>query len=252
MKYPRCRPHAHRPARRQSARHRRENGTDGVDDTSGVLPAEMWDPETTRGRRWPQCAGRASITRRPSSARRPVLLAGGGGDGNGNNDRVPSTSPRRTSSGARARPRPPPKSAIRPDVHGRNPERQPYHKVTLVMAPSPTTSTGTSVSILSIPTGTGGVSITVPSNPNLAPPGYYMVILLDDQVCRRWARSSSSSRPAIRSLRRPRPASPPRRRPVAPTSAGRPRATTRRSASTASSAPPRLASRPAPPTGSPV
>ena len=60
-----------------------QNGTDGVDETTGVLPAEMWDPDTNT---WTTMAS----TRRPrlyhsSALLLPdgrVLLAGGGAYGN--------------------------------------------------------------------------------------------------------------------------------------------------------------------------
>ena len=65
-----------------------QNGTDGVDETTGVLPAEMWDPDTNT---WTTMAS----SRRPrlyhsSALLLPdgrVLLAGGGAFGNAKNEK---------------------------------------------------------------------------------------------------------------------------------------------------------------------
>ncbi len=87
-----------------------QNGTDGVDETTGVLGTEIWDPDTDT---WTPTA----FHRRPrlyhsSALLLPdarVLLAGGGAFGNAKNEKSPRSTRRPTSSRARGR-----RSAARP------------------------------------------------------------------------------------------------------------------------------------------
>ena len=64
-----------------------QNGTDGVDETTGVLPAEMWDPDTNT---WTTMASRRRPRLYHSSALLlpdgRVLLAGGGAYGMAKNE----------------------------------------------------------------------------------------------------------------------------------------------------------------------
>ena len=163
-----------------------QNGTDGVDETTGVLPAEMWDPDTNT---WATMAS----SRRPrlyhsSAVLMPdarVLLAGGGAYGNAKNERSGELfSPPYLFKGPR------PQVTAAPDqVHyGQSftvdtPDASRITKVSFVRMGSVTHNVDMDQRFmnLSMTTGSGAVTITGPANANLAPPGYYMVFLLDDQ-----------------------------------------------------------------------
>ena len=163
-----------------------QTGTDGVEQTTGVLPLEMWDPNTNA---WQTMA----------SARRPrlyhssallmpdgrVLLAGGGAYGNATNERNGELySPPYLFKGPR------PQVTAAPDqVHyGQSftvdtPDASRIQKVSLVRMGSVTHNLDMDQRFmdLSMTAGSDSVTITGPANANLAPPGFYMVFLLDDQ-----------------------------------------------------------------------
>jgi concanavalin A-like lectin/glucanase superfamily protein/galactose oxidase-like protein/Big-like domain-containing protein/purple acid phosphatase-like protein len=163
-----------------------QNGTDGVDETTGVLPVEMWDPDTNT---WTTMA----------SARRPrlyhssallmpdgrVLLAGGGAYGLANNEKSGELySPPYLFKGPR------PNVTAAPDqVHyGQSftvdtPDASRIQKVSFVRMGSVTHNVDMDQRFmnLSMTAGSDSVSINGPANANLAPPGFYMVFLIDDQ-----------------------------------------------------------------------
>ena len=163
-----------------------QNATDGVDETTGVLPAEMWDPDTNT---WTTMAS----SRRPrlyhsSAVLMPdarVLLAGGGAYGNAKNEKSGELySPPYLFKGPR------PQVTAAPDqVHyGQSftvdtPDASRIQKVAFVRMGSVTHNVDMDQRFmnLSMTAGSGAVSITGPTNANVAPPGFYMVFLLDNQ-----------------------------------------------------------------------
>ena len=163
-----------------------QTGTDGVDQTTGILPAELWDPDTNT---WKTMAS----SRRPrlyhsSAVLLPdgrVLLAGGGAYGNAATRRAARSSRPRTCSRARARPSP-----TRPDElhYGQNftidtPDAARIQKVSLVRMGSVTHNFDFDQRFipLTVTPGSGSVTISGPTNANVAPPGRYMVFLVDDK-----------------------------------------------------------------------
>ncbi|HWM10432.1 MAG TPA: LamG-like jellyroll fold domain-containing protein, partial [Solirubrobacteraceae bacterium] len=162
-----------------------QNGTDGVDETTGVLPAEMWDPDTDT---WKTMAS----SRRPrlyhsSAILLPdarVLLAGGGAFGNARNEKSGEIysppylfkGPRPTVSGA-------------PDAihYGQafdvdTPDASRIEKVSLVRMGSVTHNIDMDQRFMELDATVQGDGLRIggPSNANVAPPGYYMVFLVDD------------------------------------------------------------------------
>jgi hypothetical protein len=160
--------------------------TDGVDETTGVLPAEMWDPDTDT---WKTMAS----SRRPrlyhsSAVLLPdgrVLLAGGGAYGLAKNERSGEIySPPYLFKG----PRPTVTSAPDTVHYGQSfsvdtPDAARIDKVSLVRMGTVTHNFDMDQRFLnlSMTAGSGSVTINGPANANLAPPGWYMVFLVDDE-----------------------------------------------------------------------
>ena len=184
-----------------------QNGTDGVDETTGVLPAEMWDPDTNS---WTTMAS----SRRPrlyhsSAVLLPdgrVLLAGGGAYGQA---RTRSSGEIYSPPYLFKGPRPQVTDAPGSVHYGQSftvdtPDASRVQKVSLVHMGSVTHNVDMDQRFLNLPmtAGNGQVSINGPQNANVAPPGYYMVFLHRRQgrpVAS--ARSSRSTRPATRRRR---------------------------------------------------
>jgi Concanavalin A-like lectin/glucanases superfamily/Domain of unknown function (DUF1929)/Bacterial Ig domain len=163
-----------------------QRGTDGVDETTGVLPAEMWDPDTNT---WKVMAS----SRRPrlyhsSAILLPdarILLAGGGAYGNTPNEKSGEIySPPYLFKGAR------PTITASPKVlhYGQafdvdTPDAASISKVSLVRMGSVTHNFDFDQRYmeLSKTTQTDGLHISGPSNANTAPPGWYMVFLINNQ-----------------------------------------------------------------------
>jgi hypothetical protein len=159
--------------------------TDGVDETTGVLPAEMWDPNTNT---WSTMAS----SRRPrlyhsSALLLPdgrVLLAGGGAYGQATNERSGELfSPPYLFKG----PRPTVTDAPNELHYGQSftvdtPDASRISKVSLVRMGTVTHNFDMDQRFmnLSATPGTGQVSISGPQNANVAPPGWYMVFLIDN------------------------------------------------------------------------
>jgi len=162
-----------------------QNGTDGVDETTGVLPAEMWDPDTDT---WTTMAS----SRRPrlyhsSAVLLPdgrVLLAGGGAYGLANNEKSGEIySPPYLFKG----PRPTVTSAPDSVHYGQSftvdtPDASRIEKVSLVRMGSVTHNVDMDTRFMELPVTPGSDSVTIggPTNANVAPPGWYMVFLIDE------------------------------------------------------------------------
>ena len=159
--------------------------TDGVDETTGVLPAEMWDPNTNT---WTTMAS----SRRPrlyhsSALLLPdgrVLLAGGGAYGQAPNERSGELySPPYLFKG----PRPTVTDAPAEIHYGQSftvdtPDASRIQKVSLVRMGTVTHNFDMDQRFmnLSMTAGSGQISIGGPTNANIAPPGQYMVFLIDN------------------------------------------------------------------------
>ena len=194
-----------------------QRGTDGVDETTGVLPAEMWDPDTDT---WKVMAS----SRRPrlyhsSAILLPdarVLLAGGGAFGTAKNENSGEIySPPYLFKGAR-----PTVTGAPKELHyGQSfsvdtPDAAQISKVSLVRMGSVTHNLDMDQRFMELGKTVSGDGLTIdgPPNANTAPPGYYMVFLVNSNgVPVDRARSSRSTRPSTRSRRRRRPAWPRRR-----------------------------------------
>ncbi len=162
-----------------------QNGTDGVDETTGLLPAEMWDPDTGN---WKTMAS----SRRPrlyhsSALLLPdgrVLLAGGGAYGLAKNEQSGELySPPYLFKGPR------PTVTAAPDAvhYGQSfsvdtPDASRIQKVSMVRMGTVTHNFDMDQRHmnLSMTAGSDSVTINGPSNANVAPPGWYMVFLIDD------------------------------------------------------------------------
>ena len=160
--------------------------TDGVDQTTGVLPAEMWDPETDT---WKTMAS----ARRPrlyhsSSVLLPdgrVLLAGGGAYGLAKNEQNGEIySPPYLFKG----PRPTVSSAPDSVHYGQSftldtPDANRIDKVSFVRMGTVTHNFDMDQRHMNLSMTAGADSVTIngPSNANVAPPGWYMVFLIDDE-----------------------------------------------------------------------
>jgi hypothetical protein len=163
-----------------------QTGTDGVDETTGVLPAELWNPDTNT---WKTMAS----SRRPrlyhsSAVLLPdarVLLAGGGAYGNARNEKSGEVfSPPYLFKG----PRPTVNDAPSTLHYGQSftvdtPDAARIRSVSLVRMGSVTHNFDMDQRFipLSMTAGPGSVTIGGPANANVAPPGRYMVFLLDDK-----------------------------------------------------------------------
>jgi hypothetical protein len=163
-----------------------QRGTDGIDETTGVLPAEMWDPDTDT---WKTMAS----SRRPrlyhsSALLLPdgrVLLAGGGAFGNAKNEQSGEIySPPYLFKGPR------PTVSAAPDTlhYGQSfsvdtPDASRIAKVSLVRMGSVTHNIDMDQRYMELGKQVQGDGLTIdgPPNANIAPPGYYMVFLVDDQ-----------------------------------------------------------------------
>jgi hypothetical protein len=163
-----------------------QRGTDGVDETTGLLPAEMWDPDTGT---WKTMAS----SRRPrlyhsSAILLPdgrVLLAGGGAYGNAKNEKSGEIySPPYLHKGPR-----PTVTAAPDEVHfGQSftvdtPDASRISKVSLVRMGSVTHNIDMDQRYLELGRTVEGDGLRIdgPANANVAPPGMYMVFLVDDQ-----------------------------------------------------------------------
>jgi hypothetical protein len=160
--------------------------TDGVDETTGVLPAEMWDPDTNT---WKTMASSHRPRLYHSSALLlpdgRVLLAGGGAYGLATNEKSGELySPPYLFKGPR------PTVTAAPDAVHYNqsftvdtPDAAKIQKVALVHMGTVTHNFDMDQRFmnLSFTAGSGSLTITGPQNANVAPPGWYMVFLLDDK-----------------------------------------------------------------------
>jgi hypothetical protein len=162
-----------------------QRGTDGVDETTGVLPAEMWDPDTDT---WKTMAS----SRRPrlyhsSAILLPdarVLLAGGGAFGNATNEKSGEIySPPYLFKG----PRPTVTAAPKVVHYGQSfsvdtPDASRISKVSLVRMGSVTHNLDMDQRYMELGKQVQGDGLTIdgPANANTAPPGYYMVFLVDN------------------------------------------------------------------------
>ena len=162
-----------------------QNGTDGVDQTTGILATEIWDPATNT---WTVGAS----SRRPrlyhsSSLLLPdgrVLLAGGGAFGNSVNEKSGEIySPPYLFKGPR------PSVTAAPDRVNYNaqfnvdtPDASRISKVNLVHMGAVTHNLDMDQRLvpLNFTQQGDGIRITGPANANVAPPGWYMVFLVDN------------------------------------------------------------------------
>ena len=162
-----------------------QDGTDGVEERTGVLPAEMWDPDTDT---WTQMAS----ARRPrlyhsSSILLPdgrVLLAGGGAFGNANNERSGELySPPYLFKGPR------PQISDAPDTvhYGQSftidtPDASRIQSVSMVRMGNVTHNVDMDQRFQRLPMTleNGSLRVTGPQNANYAPPGWYMIFVNDD------------------------------------------------------------------------
>jgi hypothetical protein len=163
-----------------------QNGTDGVDETTGVLATEIWDPDTDT---WTQTAS----SRRPrlyhsTSLLLPdgrVMLAGGGAFGNAHNEKSAEIySPPYLFKGTR----PTVTSAPTAVHYGQSftvgtPDAAKIKSVSLIRMGSVTHDFDQDQRFmnLTMSAGSSSVNITGPTNANYAPPGSYMVFLVDDK-----------------------------------------------------------------------
>jgi hypothetical protein len=163
-----------------------QRATDGVDETTGVLPAELWDPQTNT---WKTMAS----SRRPrlyhsSAILLPdgrVLLAGGGAFGTAKNESSGEIySPPYLFKGPR------PQVTAAPDAihYGQSftvdtPDASRIEKVSLVRMGSVTHNFDMDQRFMELDATIEGDGLRIdgPANANTAPPGYYMVFLVDDQ-----------------------------------------------------------------------
>jgi hypothetical protein len=159
--------------------------TDGIDETTGVLPAEMWNPDTDT---WTTMAS----SRRPrlyhsSAVLLPdgrVLLAGGGAYGIATNEKSGEIySPPYLFKG----PRPTVTDAPSELHYGESfnvdtPNASQIQKVSLVRMGTVTHNFDMDQRFMNLSMTAAGDHLTVggPSDANTAPPGYYMVFLIDN------------------------------------------------------------------------
>jgi Concanavalin A-like lectin/glucanases superfamily/Galactose oxidase-like, Early set domain/Bacterial Ig domain/Galactose oxidase, central domain len=160
--------------------------TDGVDETTGILAAEMWDPDTNK---WTtMAAGERPRLYHSSALLLPdgrVLLAGGGAFGNATNERNGEVySPPYLFKG----PRPVITSGPSTLTYGQQftlntPDAARIRSATMVRMGSVTHNLDMDQRFmnLTMTAGSGSVQLQSPTSPNVAPPGMYMVFLLDDK-----------------------------------------------------------------------
>jgi hypothetical protein len=163
-----------------------QTGTDGVDETSGILAAEMWDPDTDT---WTTLASHRRPRLYHSSAillpDGRVMLAGGGAFGNARNEKSAEIySPPYLFKGQR------PSISGGPSTlnYGQQftldtPDAGRIRSATMVRMGSVTHNLDMDQRFmnLTMTAGSGNVQLQAPTNPNVAPPGMYMVFLLDDK-----------------------------------------------------------------------
>jgi galactose oxidase-like protein/Big-like domain-containing protein/glyoxal oxidase-like protein/Kelch motif protein len=158
----------------------------GIDDAfQSVLPAEMWDPATGTWRTLASMSVRrmyhSTAVLLPDAR---VFVAGGGANGDANLYDGEYYSPPYLFRGAR------PAIGSAPESAGYGQtflvgtsNAADIAKVTLVALSSSTHEFNQNQRFVPLdfsPTGDGtGLSVTVPSNPNVAPPGYYMLFILN-------------------------------------------------------------------------
>jgi hypothetical protein len=163
-----------------------QTASDGVDGRTGILAAEMWDPVADR---WTTMASH----RRPrlyhsSSLLLPdgrVLLAGGGAFGNATNEKSAEIySPPYLFKG----PRPTITDAPGGVHYGGSftvdtPDASRIQSASLVRMGSVTHNFDMDQRFIPLNTTpqSGGVTVSGPSDANVAPPGWYMLFLVDDQ-----------------------------------------------------------------------
>ncbi|MDA0180308.1 DUF4082 domain-containing protein [Solirubrobacter phytolaccae] len=164
-----------------------QNGTDGVDETTGILASEIWDPETNT---WTVGAS----SRRPrlyhsSALLLPdgrVLLAGGGAFGNAKNENSGEIySPPYLFKGPR-----PQISAAPDEIHyGANfnidtPDAAGIEKVHLIRMGAVTHNLDMDQRLIPLTSSVqgDGLRITGPANANVAPPGWYMLFVVKNGV----------------------------------------------------------------------
>ncbi len=158
--------------------------TDGVDETTGVLGTEIWDPDTdvwtpTASHRRPRLYHSTALLL--PDAR--VLLAGGGAFGNAKNEKSAEIySPPYLFKGAR------PTITTAPTAlsYGQSfnvgtPDAARIRSVSLVRMGSVTHNLDMDQRFmtLGVQTQSGSVTVDGPANANVAPPGFYMVFLID-------------------------------------------------------------------------
>ena len=160
--------------------------TDGVDETTGILATEIWDPDTNT---WTTAASHRRPRLYHSSALLlpdgRVLLAGGGAFGNATNEKSGEIySPPYLFKG----PRPTITGGPNAIQYGQQftlntPDAARINKVSLVRMGSVTHNLDMDQRFMNLQmqAGSGSVQVTGPSNANVAPPGMYMAFLIDDQ-----------------------------------------------------------------------
>jgi hypothetical protein len=161
-----------------------QTSTDGVDETTGILPAEMWDPDTNT---WKVMASSKRPRLYHSSAillpDGRVLLAGGGAFGNATNEKSGEIySPPYLYKGNR------PTITAAPKVlhYGQSfqvdtPDAASISKVTLLRMGSVTHNIDMDQRYMELSKSASGDGLQVsgPANANTAPPGMYMVYLVN-------------------------------------------------------------------------
>jgi Domain of unknown function (DUF1929)/Malectin domain/Bacterial Ig-like domain/Bacterial Ig domain len=163
-----------------------ESASDGVDLTKAVLPGEIWDPNTQK---WTTVASLTNGREYHSTALLlpdgRVLMAGGGqlpGSGATDQTNAEIYSPPYLFKGAR------PTITSTPGTipYGtsftvQTPDAASITKVALIRTPSVTHAFDQNQRYipLSFTTGSGQLTVQAPSNANTAPPGYYMLFILN-------------------------------------------------------------------------
>ena len=158
--------------------------TDGVDETTGILGTEIWDPDTDT---WtPTASHRRPRLYHSSALLLPdarVLLAGGGAFGNAKNEKTAEIysppylfkGPRPTVTGA------PASVGYGQPFNVSTPDSARIRSVSLVRMGSVTHNLDMDQRFipLGVQAQSGGVRVDGPANANVAPPGWYMVFLVD-------------------------------------------------------------------------
>ena len=163
-----------------------QTSTDGVDRRTGVLAAEMWNPDTNT---WTTMASNRRPRLYHSSAillpDARVLLAGGGAFGTAHNEKSGEIySPPYLFKG----PRPTITSGPSTLNYGQQftlgtPDAARIQSASLVRMGSVTHNLDMDQRFMNLPVtaGSGSVQLGGPTNGNVAPPGMYMVFLINDQ-----------------------------------------------------------------------